>query len=320
MVPGGSVRSRTTANADPIATAIERDHHRLDHHAGEQGARLRADGLEDAVETDAFDGEEREEECHHDDRDGQRHADDLVEHRPLLSHAADRVCRLGLRHRLRRVPRRLVDAVRDGRRIAGRPDDEGLEHARADRAAGPVGVLHVAPRRRRRPQRPGSRVARIVDEAQDLHGCACRAEPERVAPFDALVPKDAVGIGRAAPRRRRQAAGRELVADQRDVDEVAGTVAGDPCSELGHADATGALHAWHRLDPGAQLRGDPAAQERLLRRGREHDQVRPLGADRAGGAGDQPVEQSTEQHEQHRDQRQQRRRDGETPGAAPHLT
>ena len=58
-------------------------------------------------------------------------------------------------------------------------------------------------------------------------GVRAGSEPERVALRHAVVLEDAVGIGLARRGGAGTPSGAVLVAEQRDVGEVAGTVAGD---------------------------------------------------------------------------------------------
>ena len=93
--------SASITNAAPPAT-IERcggDDDGLGDEPGEERATPRPERLEHAVEGQAFDGEEHEEQRHHHGRDGDGRANDLVERRALLAHTGDVVDRFGDRQR-----------------------------------------------------------------------------------------------------------------------------------------------------------------------------------------------------------------------------
>jgi hypothetical protein len=126
-------------------------------------------------------------------------------------------------------------------------------------------------------------------------------------------------VGPCLPSRRRlgHSPRRDLVAEQRDAGEVAGTLAGDACSELYVADPADLGDAVDALDCGACLRLDAAAHERGLSGVGVHDGVCVLRPDRAGRRGDQAVEQAAEEHQQDGDQREDHRRRREPAGASP---
>ena len=122
----------------------DRDDDGLQHDAAEQRARPRADRLEHAVETDAFDGEEREEQRDDHDRDHEGDADDLVEHRTLLAFTPPiGVGSVALGHGLGRAVGRAVDGrrYRPGSRSVRTTSAWNTPGATAD--AGPIRVLHV---------------------------------------------------------------------------------------------------------------------------------------------------------------------------------
>ena len=91
----------------------------LQQDAGEEDPGARADRLEHAVEADALDGDQGEEEPHHDERDDDGDPDDLVEDGLLLRDARQRVDRLRDRQRLRGVAGGAID--RAGLRLASAP-------------------------------------------------------------------------------------------------------------------------------------------------------------------------------------------------------
>ena len=115
------------------------------------------------------------------------------------------------------------------------------------------------------------------------------------------------------------AVGFELVTEQRDVGEVAGTVAGNSCAELDEADAADFVDTVECLDLQADVDVDPAARERCLRRVRVDDGIGILCSECAGRRADQPVEQAAEEHEEDGDECDDDRRRGEPAGPPTQL-
>ena len=71
--PGGITRVEQRTPAPPATIDGDGgDDDGLDDEAGEQRATARPDRLEHPVEAEALDGEQGEEQRHHDDRDGDR--------------------------------------------------------------------------------------------------------------------------------------------------------------------------------------------------------------------------------------------------------
>ncbi len=91
MAPGGNTTSSSTANPVPTTAAISATMAACATTPPEERARTRTDRFQHAVQPDALHGEQCKEQRHDHDGDDERHADDLVEHRTLLLHSADRV-------------------------------------------------------------------------------------------------------------------------------------------------------------------------------------------------------------------------------------
>ena len=226
-----------------------------------------------------------------------------------------------LRDGLGRAAGRAVDRARHRRRVAVGAHDERLEHAGADRRrragwrsarrATSAGEAHSV---------PGPGVAHVVDEADDPHRAAGRSEREGVALLHALVLEHAVGVGLAdGGRRREPRRGARSYPNSATSTRSRGPLPGTRAPSWVTPIPPTSLTPGYGLDLRADLGADPAAQERLLGRRREDDQVGALRPDRARRALDQPVEQAAEQHQQHRDEREQHRRGREATRPPPHL-
>ena len=124
--PAGITRSRITTSVPAISAAIGGDDHGLGDEPGEDRRRLGTERLQDAVQTGALHGEEREEQPDHHQGDRDRHTDDLIERVLLLGHPGNRRDRLVDRVRIGGAGGGRIDRVGQVGAVAAH--DQGLEH------------------------------------------------------------------------------------------------------------------------------------------------------------------------------------------------
>ena len=236
--PGGMTASRSSARPAGDDDGDRGRRRPLGRRRRRRASAAGADRLEHAVQGDAFDGEQGEEQRDDDDRDHDGHADDLVERRALLA-----------------TPRMASTAsviVSDLGRAAGRGVDRAASLGASTPSAvrttsawndvvaqllvGPVGGQH---RRATSPGRPTASLPGVADVV------ATNPTPSRVSAAGrariSMPPRRRrlAGRRRRRPRRgpvARARRGRQLVAEQGGRREVARSVARDPGAELHDAE------------------------------------------------------------------------------------